>query len=181
MKVIGTYKLKSDWNKGWFHWVREELKPQHLLSISFPQCSGQLAPPPSSSSGTQLSALWGPTHPSPLSPYPYSACVGPIEQFARTQREETPEPCTEGGGREPGGPGREEPWEASSIILSLWEGGRVVCFQNISCHILSLPPGGDEMSGTCGVLGREFPCSFSNLLENCQPLSRRVWHELEGF
>lgn len=110
---------------GWFSEGRGYWKAQHLLRVSFPkQCAQRV--PPSPSRNTWLSAFQG-THPSSLSPYPNSGGLGPTEQFARAQREETLGPCIPEGGREPGGPRRGELWEASSIFIRLFwrEGGSV--------------------------------------------------------
>lgn len=143
---------------GWFSEGRGYWKAQHLLRVSFPkQCAQRV--PPSPSRNTWLSAFQG-THPSSLSPYPNSGGLGPTEQFARAQREETLGPCIPEGGRSLEAPEGENcgRLHQSSPLSS---GGReAVCLQNTSCWVLPLLNGEMRCQAPVQCRGETFHTPF---------------------
>lgn len=125
--------------------------------ISKAVCSVSASPP---SRSTWLSAFLG-THPSSLSPHPNSGGLGPTEQFARAQREETLGLCNSRRGK-----GAWRPQKGRTVggfinhHPSLLEGGRAVCFQNTSCWVLPLLNGEMRCQAPVPYRGENFHTPF---------------------
>lgn len=140
---------------GWFSEGRGDLKAQHLLRVSFPkQCAQRIPPSPSRST-------WLSVFPSLLSPYPNSGDLGPTEQFARAQSEETLGPCNSRSGEGAWRPQKER--IVGGFINhhpSLLEGGRAVCLQNTSCWVLPLLNGEMRCQAPVQCRGETFHTPF---------------------